>query len=172
MSALYLLSSQICETNVLICTIDFLTMAPVTCFCFAYRLICSSLYYLHLWRLIINTCFGFDFVTVTKKPKLPTSSQVVSCKMQTLYSIRNKDTYGTYLSETKFVADTTTSSVVCTMTGILRQPGDFRILDKSFMVSWSTLGGHMSILVTTTNTGTLSASASPRCSEWQKSSHK
>ena len=80
---------------------------------------------------------------------------------------RNEDdTYRcTYLSETKFVADTTTSSVFCTMTGILRQPGDFRILAKSFMVSWSTLGGHMSIFVTTTNTGTLSASASPRCSE-------
>ena len=87
------------------------------------------------------------------------------CIHNNLY--RNKDnTYCcTYLSETKFVADTTTSSVFCTMTGILRQPGDFRILAKSFMVSWSTLGGHMSIFVTTTNTGTLSASASPRCSE-------
>lgn len=97
MSALYLLSSQICETNVLICTINFLTMAPVTCFCFAYRLICSSLYYLHLWRLIINTCFGFDFATVTKKPKLPTSSQVVSCKMQTLYSILKKQRHLWYI---------------------------------------------------------------------------
>ena len=34
-------------------------------------------------------------------------------------------------------------------------PGDLRILTKSFKVSCSTLGGLMSIFVTTTNTGTL-----------------
>lgn len=121
-----------------------------------------------------NYCSGFDFVTIIKKPIRSTWSHVVTWNMQTLYSITNKDTCGacTYLSETKFVAETTTSSVFCTMTGILRQPGDFRILAKSFMVSWSTLGGHMSIFVTTTNTGTLSASASPRCSEGKKSSYK
>ena len=33
------------------------------------------------------------------------------------------------------------------------------------MVSCRTLAGHMSILVTTTKTGTLRASARPRCSE-------
>ena len=51
------------------------------------------------------------------------------------------------------------------MTGIFRQPGDFRILVKSFMVSCKTFGGHISILVTTTNTGTFRARARPRCSE-------
>ena len=52
------------------------------------------------------------------------------------------------------------------MTGILRQPGLFRTRFNSFIVSCRTLAGHMSIFVTTTNTGTLRASASPRCSGW------
>ena len=51
------------------------------------------------------------------------------------------------------------------MTGIFRQPGDFRILVNSFMVSCKTFGGHISILVTTTKTGTFRARARPRCSE-------
>ena len=72
--------------------------------------------------------------------------------------------YCTYLSEVKLVAEVMTSSGDWTKTGILRQPGDLRTLISSFMVSWSTLGGHMSILVTTTNTGTLRARARPRCS--------
>ena len=68
------------------------------------------------------------------------------------------------LSEEKLVAEVMTSSCVDTTTGILRQPGDFSILTSSFMVSWRMLAGHMSILVITTNTGTLSARAKPRCS--------
>ena len=70
----------------------------------------------------------------------------------------------TNLSDVKFAAEVMTSSSPCTMTGILRQPGDLRTRASSFMVSCRTLGGHMSILVTTTNTGTLRARASPRCS--------
>lgn len=58
----------------------------------------------------------------------------------------------------------TTSSLDLTMTGTLRQPEDLRIRTSRRSVSCSTFGGHMSILVTTTNTGTESASASPRCS--------
>ncbi len=50
------------------------------------------------------------------------------------------------------------------MTGIFLQPGDFRMRTSSFIVSCRTLGGHMSILVTTTKTGTLRARARPRCS--------
>ena len=50
------------------------------------------------------------------------------------------------------------------MTGIFLHPGDLSILLSSLIVSWSTLGGHMSTLVTTTNTGTVRASANPRCS--------
>ena len=69
-----------------------------------------------------------------------------------------------HLSEEKLVAEVMTSSCVDTITGILRQPGDFSILTSNFMVSCRMLAGHMSILVTTTNTGTLRASAKPRCS--------
>ena len=137
---------------------DFLTKAPFVCLHFEYRLILNSLRYLHLQRFVVNSCSAFNLVA--------------SCYTKYANSVTNEDTRDTYLSETKFVAETTTSSVFCTMTGILRQPGDFRILAKSFMVSWSTLGGHMSIFVTTTNTGTLSANASPRCSEGQTRSNR
>lgn len=123
-----------------------------------YRLILNSLRYLHLQRFVVNNCSALNLVA--------------SCYTKYANSVTNEDTCDTYLSETKFVAETTTSSVFCTMTGILRQPGDFRILAKSFIVSWSTLGGHMSIFVTTTNTGTLSANASPRCSEGQTRSNR
>ena len=71
---------------------------------------------------------------------------------------------GTDLSEQKLVADTTTSSMLCTSTGIFRQPGDLRSFCRILSVSCNTFGGHMSILVTTTKTGTLSARARPRCS--------
>jgi hypothetical protein len=71
---------------------------------------------------------------------------------------------GQILAEVKFVAQVMTSSWDWTIIGILRQPGDFNILFNSFIVSWRTLGGHMSIFVTTTNTGTLRAKAKPRCS--------
>lgn len=70
----------------------------------------------------------------------------------------------TNLWETKLVALTMTSSFVLTMTGTFLQPEDLRIRMSSLRLSCSTLGGHMSILVTTTNTGTDSASARPRCS--------
>ena len=73
-----------------------------------------------------------------------------------------------HLSDVKFRADVMTSSCVDTTTGIFRQPGDLRILMSSFMLSRRTLGGHMSILVTTTNTGTLSARAKPKCSGGHK----
>ena len=69
-----------------------------------------------------------------------------------------------YLSEEKLVAEQTTSSLFCTRTGILRQPGDLSILCNNFRVSSRTLAGHMSILVTTTKTGTWRAKARPRCS--------
>ena len=169
-SALHLLSSQTWATNVLICATDFLTMALFACFCFEYRMILSSLCYLHLKRFSVNTCSDFYIATFIRKPILndqPNCWLFHEIYKVCIQNIRKQRQHNccTYLSETKFVADTTTSSVFCTMTGILRQPGDFRILAKSFMVSWSTLGGHMSIFVTTTNTGTLSASASPRCSE-------
>lgn len=68
------------------------------------------------------------------------------------------------LSEVKLTAAVITSSSVCTMTGIFLEPGDFRTRFSSLSVSCRTLGGHMSILVTTTKTGTLRASARPRCS--------
>lgn len=71
---------------------------------------------------------------------------------------------GAYLAEEKLVAEVMTSSHDWTRTGIFLQPGDFRILISSCIVSCRTLGGHMSILVTTTKTGTLRARASPRCS--------
>ena len=67
-------------------------------------------------------------------------------------------------TEEKLAAEVMTSSSNCTITGIFLQPGDLSTLMSSFIVSWSTLGGHMSILVTTTKTGTLRARASPRCS--------
>ena len=70
----------------------------------------------------------------------------------------------TYLAEEKLVAEVMTSSCPWTTTGIFLQPGDLRIRFSSFIVSWRTFGGHMSILVTTTNTGTLRAKAKPRCS--------
>ena len=77
------------------------------------------------------------------------------------------DSRAPYLSEVKLDAEVMTSSCVCTRTGILRQPGDLSTRASSFMVSCRTLGGHMSILVTTTKTGTLRARARPRCSEWR-----
>lgn len=69
-----------------------------------------------------------------------------------------------YLSETKFVAVVMTSSGVFTMTGTFLQPGDLRTRTSSLSVSCKTLGGHISILVTTAKTGTLKANASPKCS--------
>lgn len=69
-----------------------------------------------------------------------------------------------YLSDVKLVAEHTTSSWFCTRMGIFLQPGDLRIRCSILRVSWRTLLGHMSIFVTTTNTGTLRASASPKCS--------
>lgn len=69
-----------------------------------------------------------------------------------------------YLSDTKLVALNTTSSGDLTITGTFRQPGDFSILTNIFKLSCRTLAGHMSILVTTTNTGTDNASAKPKCS--------
>lgn len=71
---------------------------------------------------------------------------------------------GTHLCDTKLVALTMTSSFVFTITGTLRQPDDLRILISSLRLSWRTFGGHMSIFVTTTKTGTESARARPRCS--------
>eukprot|EP00053_Salpingoeca_punica_P017183 m.164586 g.164586 ORF g.164586 m.164586 type:complete len:380 (-) comp17140_c0_seq2:260-1399(-) len=71
---------------------------------------------------------------------------------------------GQMRSDTKLVAQTTASSSVLTTMGTLRQPGLFRILWSTCMVSARTSGGHMSIFVTTTYTGTFSASASRRCS--------
>ena len=73
-------------------------------------------------------------------------------------------TWPTYLSDVKFVAETTTSSTDWTRTGIFLHPGDFKILCNICKVSWRMFGGHMSILVTTTNTGTPRARAKPRCS--------
>ena len=70
-----------------------------------------------------------------------------------------------YLSEVKLAADVMTSSILCTCTGIFLHPGDLRTRINSFIVSWRTLAGHISIFVTTTNTGTLKASARPRCSK-------
>lgn len=57
-----------------------------------------------------------------------------------------------------------TSSFVLTITGTFLQPGDLSIRTNSLNVSCSILGGHISIFVTTTNTGTLSANARPKCS--------
>lgn len=69
-----------------------------------------------------------------------------------------------HLSDVKFVAEQMTSSVFWTMTGIFRQPEDLRIFCRSLRVSCRTFGGHMSIFVTTTNTGTFRARARPKCS--------
>ena len=68
---------------------------------------------------------------------------------------------GHSLSETNLVAERTTSSLDLTMTGYFRHPGDLSIRTRSLRVSCRTLPGHMSILVTTTKTGTLRASARP-----------
>ena len=78
--------------------------------------------------------------------------------------IKIKNTYSLYLSETKLVALTTTSSGVLTVTGTFLHPGDFRILMSKRKLSCNFFGGHMSIFVTTTNTGTDNAKARPRCS--------
>lgn len=48
--------------------------------------------------------------------------------------------------------------------GILRHPADFKILVSCLTVFSNTLGGHISILVMTTRTGTPSANDKPRCS--------
>lgn len=69
-----------------------------------------------------------------------------------------------HLSDTKFVALKTTSSKDLTITGTFRQPGDFSIFTKVLRFSCRMFGGHMSILVTTTNTGTERARARPKCS--------
>lgn len=66
--------------------------------------------------------------------------------------------------DTKFVALSTTSSDVRTITGTLRHPCDFNTLHSNFKLSCRIFGGHISILVTTTNTGTDNASANPKCS--------
>lgn len=78
----------------------------------------------------------------------------------------------------------TTSSFVRTRRGVFLQPGDLRTFNKSLSVSCKTFTGHISTyhnswlkglqkmeskktvitLVTTTNTGTFSANASPKCS--------
>ena len=71
---------------------------------------------------------------------------------------------GQSLSDTNLVAASMTSSALFTKTGYFLQPGDFNIRTRSFSVSCRTLGGHMSILVTTTNTGTERARARPKCS--------
>lgn len=69
-----------------------------------------------------------------------------------------------YLSDLKLAAQNIVSLTFCTRTGIFLQPGDLSTLCIIFSVSARTFSGHMSILVITTNTGTLSANASPRCS--------
>lgn len=79
-------------------------------------------------------------------------------------NFQNSSKISTYLSETKLVALNTTSSAVLTITGTFRHPGDFRILTNIFRLSWRMLAGHISILVTTTKTGTDRANAKPRCS--------
>ena len=61
----------------------------------------------------------------------------------------------------KLVAQVMTSSLFCTRRGIFRTPGDRRMRWRSLIVSWRTLPGAISILVTTTNTGTPSAKANP-----------
>lgn len=69
-----------------------------------------------------------------------------------------------YRSDTKFVALSITSSVVFIITGTFLQPGDFNILNRSFKFSCRTFGGHISIFVITTKTGTANAKAKPKCS--------
>lgn len=72
---------------------------------------------------------------------------------------------GTDLLWTTFFAATTTSSIDCTMVGILRPaPLDLRILEMVAIVSSSTCGGAISILVTTTKAGSARLTAMPRCS--------
>lgn len=66
--------------------------------------------------------------------------------------------------EMNWVAVVMTSAWVLTKRGILRAPGDFRILVSWVMVCWRMWGGQMSTLVMTTMTGTLRARAMPRCS--------
>ncbi len=65
---------------------------------------------------------------------------------------------------TNWVAVLTASSRVRMKTGILRAPGLLRMRVICVTVCSRMWGGQMSILVTTTMTGTLSASAMPRCS--------
>mmetsp|Transcript_25979 Transcript_25979/g.68170 ORF Transcript_25979/g.68170 Transcript_25979/m.68170 type:complete len:378 (+) Transcript_25979:517-1650(+) len=64
----------------------------------------------------------------------------------------------------KFFEASITSSSLFTSSGILRHPADLRIFWSSLRVAASTFGGHMSILVITTNTGLPSANVRPRCS--------
>lgn len=56
------------------------------------------------------------------------------------------------------------SARLLTKIGILRAPGDLRILVSCVIVCWRIWGGQMSILVITTRTGTFKARAMPRCS--------
>lgn len=72
--------------------------------------------------------------------------------------------YSIYFCEVKLYATKMTSSVFCTRYGILRHEGDLSRRVSVRAVSSSTLGGQRSTFVSTTNTGTESASASPRCS--------
>mmetsp|Transcript_13862 Transcript_13862/g.32138 ORF Transcript_13862/g.32138 Transcript_13862/m.32138 type:complete len:245 (+) Transcript_13862:610-1344(+) len=62
-----------------------------------------------------------------------------------------------------------TSPSLRTTRGILRTPGERRILERSSMVCWRMLGGHMSTLVTTNSRGSLRARATPRCSRVMRS---
>ena len=70
----------------------------------------------------------------------------------------------TYASESKFEAAVMASSSVLILIGIFLQPGPLR-MSSSWRRAFSTISErHRSILVTTTNTGTLRAIAYPKCS--------
>lgn len=66
--------------------------------------------------------------------------------------------------EMNWVAVLTQSSRFFMNIGIFLAPWDFKIFESWVMVCSKIWGGHMSILVITTITGTLRARAMPKCS--------
>jgi len=70
----------------------------------------------------------------------------------------------THLSEWKLDAAVHASSSVSTLSGTRLHPGPFRVLSSWCRVLSTWAERHASIFVTTTNVGTPSATAKPRCS--------
>ena len=84
--------------------------------------------------------------------------------LQSIILRTTTDVYNTYVSESKLVAAVTASSSPLILRGTFLHPGDFRIFCNWLTVFSNTYRLHLSILVTTTKTGTFKANVNPKCS--------